>query len=390
MIRWIALRLPAVTMPPAPAPAPAPSGLGPRTGDPRHRRLPGTSAGPRRPVPRPRIASRPARPGTDRPRRPRSGPARPERRAVPHRPQARPVLRRALGSGARRLHRRPWPDGACRLRAQDRSAPGRLPRLPQGRAAALPDEGGGGIARRGPGGILFLKWKRPAPPGPRSPRGTGPTTRRSSNGWPALTTDTGTVFTVHPRPRTTSGRRRVRLHGRGLQRTCTGTVVQRLRGHGVDNLAPVLVHMAYVPHTTKSWFDRMYPATTWSTGSASTRTPTSTPVTVTATSPAAEPAELGPARPGRLLQLGDAQAPAAVDGRRVGVWSSKKNPPQAEFYREVGRRSGTSRTSAPRCTSTPRTTRTATVVDATPAAREEYRHAREDAGLPVDVAPSLP
>ncbi|GLY96450.1 hypothetical protein Acsp02_37050 [Actinoplanes sp. NBRC 103695] len=36
-------------------------------------------------------------------------------------------------------------------------------------------------------------------------------------------------------------------------------VVKRLRARGVDNLVTVLVHMAYVPHTTKSWFDRMYP-----------------------------------------------------------------------------------------------------------------------------------
>ena len=36
-------------------------------------------------------------------------------------------------------------------------------------------------------------------------------------------------------------------------------VVQRLRAHGVDNLVTVLVHMAYVPHTTQSWFDKMYP-----------------------------------------------------------------------------------------------------------------------------------
>ncbi|GAB1689437.1 glycoside hydrolase family 26 protein [Krasilnikovia sp. M28-CT-15] len=34
-------------------------------------------------------------------------------------------------------------------------------------------------------------------------------------------------------------------------------VVQRLRAHGVTNLVTVLVHMAYVPHTT--WFDDMYP-----------------------------------------------------------------------------------------------------------------------------------
>jgi Glycosyl hydrolase family 26 len=36
-------------------------------------------------------------------------------------------------------------------------------------------------------------------------------------------------------------------------------VVQRLRNHGADNIVTVLVHLAYVPHTTESWFDAMYP-----------------------------------------------------------------------------------------------------------------------------------
>ena len=36
-------------------------------------------------------------------------------------------------------------------------------------------------------------------------------------------------------------------------------VVKRLRAHGVDNMVTVLVHMAYVPHTTQSWFNQMYP-----------------------------------------------------------------------------------------------------------------------------------
>jgi hypothetical protein len=36
-------------------------------------------------------------------------------------------------------------------------------------------------------------------------------------------------------------------------------VVRRLRAHGATNLVTVLVHMAYVPHTTKSWFSDMYP-----------------------------------------------------------------------------------------------------------------------------------
>ncbi|WP_052311871.1 MULTISPECIES: glycosyl hydrolase [unclassified Actinoplanes] len=36
-------------------------------------------------------------------------------------------------------------------------------------------------------------------------------------------------------------------------------VVRRLRAHGATNVVTVLVHMAYVPHTTKSWFTDMYP-----------------------------------------------------------------------------------------------------------------------------------
>jgi Glycosyl hydrolase family 26 len=36
-------------------------------------------------------------------------------------------------------------------------------------------------------------------------------------------------------------------------------VVLRLRAHGVGNLVTVLVHMAYVPLTSRPWFARMYP-----------------------------------------------------------------------------------------------------------------------------------
>jgi hypothetical protein len=36
-------------------------------------------------------------------------------------------------------------------------------------------------------------------------------------------------------------------------------VVKRLRAKGAHNVVTVLVHMAYVPHTTKSWFQHMYP-----------------------------------------------------------------------------------------------------------------------------------
>ena len=36
-------------------------------------------------------------------------------------------------------------------------------------------------------------------------------------------------------------------------------VVKRLRAHGVHNMVTVLVHMAYVPHATQTWFNQMYP-----------------------------------------------------------------------------------------------------------------------------------
>ncbi|XVV13592.1 glycosyl hydrolase [Actinoplanes sp. CA-131856] len=36
-------------------------------------------------------------------------------------------------------------------------------------------------------------------------------------------------------------------------------VVKRLRAKGADNIVSVLVHMAYVPHAQKSWFNHMYP-----------------------------------------------------------------------------------------------------------------------------------
>jgi hypothetical protein len=36
-------------------------------------------------------------------------------------------------------------------------------------------------------------------------------------------------------------------------------VVKRLRAKGATNIVTVLVHMAYVPHATQSWFNSMYP-----------------------------------------------------------------------------------------------------------------------------------
>jgi hypothetical protein len=120
-------------------------------------------------------------------------------------------------------------------------------------------------------------------------------------------------------------------------------VVLRLRAHGVDNLVTVLVHMAYVPHTSQSWFDRMYPGDDvidW----------------VGFDTYAYSDPGYGHGDFAELLNRRSESAPGwpgfynwAVRNHpdkplmvaEWGVWSSKKNPGhQAEFYREVGRQIG--------------------------------------------------
>ncbi|BBH66135.1 hypothetical protein ACTI_28200 [Actinoplanes sp. OR16] len=117
-------------------------------------------------------------------------------------------------------------------------------------------------------------------------------------------------------------------------------VVNRLRARGATNVVTVLIHMAYVPHTTKSWFTQMYPGddvVDWigfDTYSYS------------------DPG-YGHGGLDELLNRRSASKPgwpgfynwvrAKHPGKPVmvaewGVWFSKRNPGHmARFYREVGR-----------------------------------------------------
>ncbi|HET6529753.1 MAG TPA: glycosyl hydrolase [Actinoplanes sp.] len=120
-------------------------------------------------------------------------------------------------------------------------------------------------------------------------------------------------------------------------------VVERLRAHGVDNLVTVLVHMAYVPHTTKSWFHRMYPGddvVDWIGFD-----------TYAYSDPGyghGDFAELlnrrmesKPAWPGFYNWAVTRHPDKPLMVAEWGVWSSKRNPGhKAEFYREVGRQIG--------------------------------------------------
>ncbi|MFI5935600.1 glycoside hydrolase family 26 protein [Actinoplanes sp. NPDC051494] len=117
-------------------------------------------------------------------------------------------------------------------------------------------------------------------------------------------------------------------------------VVKRLRAHGVDNLVTVLVHMAYVPHTSQKWFDRMYPGDDVVDWIGFDSYAYSDPgyghgdfEELLNRQSSARPAWPGfynwaaTKHPGKPLMVAE-----------WGVWSSKKNPGhKAEFYREVGR-----------------------------------------------------
>jgi hypothetical protein len=120
-------------------------------------------------------------------------------------------------------------------------------------------------------------------------------------------------------------------------------VVQRLRARGVDNIVTVLVHMAYVPHTTKSWFDAMYPGddvVDWIGFD-----------TYAYSDPGyghGDFAELlnrrsesRPGWPGFYNWAVENHPDKPLMVAEWGVWSSKKNPGhKAAFYREVGRQIG--------------------------------------------------
>ncbi len=120
-------------------------------------------------------------------------------------------------------------------------------------------------------------------------------------------------------------------------------VVKRLRAHGVDNLVTVLVHMAYVPHTSKKWFEDMYPGDSVVDWIGFDTYAYSDPgyghgdfaelLNRQASNKPDWPGFYNWAtrkHPGKPLMVAE-----------WGVWSSKKNPAhKAEFYREVGRQIG--------------------------------------------------
>ena len=116
-------------------------------------------------------------------------------------------------------------------------------------------------------------------------------------------------------------------------------VVLRLRAHGVHNAVTVLIHMAYVPHTSESWFEDMYPGDSvvdWIGFD-----------TYAYSDPGyghGDFAELlnrrskaKPNWPGFYNWAKKKHPNKPLMVAEWGVWSSKRNPGhKAEFYREVG------------------------------------------------------
>ncbi|SDT70684.1 Glycosyl hydrolase family 26 [Actinoplanes derwentensis] len=116
-------------------------------------------------------------------------------------------------------------------------------------------------------------------------------------------------------------------------------VVKRLRAKGATNVVTVLVHMAYVPHTTRSWFQHMYPGddvVDWIGFD-----------TYSYSDPGyghGDFAELlnrrsasKPGWPGFYNWVSRRHPSKPLMIAEWGVWFSKRNPDHmAEFYREVG------------------------------------------------------
>ncbi len=172
-------------------------------------------------------------------------------------------------------------------------------------------------------------------------------------------------------------------------------VVERLRGHGVDNVVTVLVHMAYVPHTSEKWFADMYPGddvVDWIGFD-----------TYAYSDPGyghGDFAELlnrqssaRPNWPGFYNWARDEHPGKPLMVAEWGVWSSKKNPGhKAEFYREVGRqiaRFPNIRAMVHFDTPHNQDGRDSSV-DATPESLKAYRKLGKMPIFQVDVAPSLP
>jgi hypothetical protein len=120
-------------------------------------------------------------------------------------------------------------------------------------------------------------------------------------------------------------------------------VVLRLRAHGVHNMVTVLVHMAYVPHTSQSWFEHMYPGddvVDWiGFDSYSYSDPGYGHGDFAELMNRRSPSK--PNWPGfyNWAQRKHPGKPLMV--AEWGVWGSKKHPDRrTEFYREVGRQIG--------------------------------------------------
>ncbi|GID96750.1 hypothetical protein Adi01nite_61620 [Amorphoplanes digitatis] len=171
-------------------------------------------------------------------------------------------------------------------------------------------------------------------------------------------------------------------------------VVERLRARGVDNLVTVLVHMAYVPHTSESWFQSMYPGDsvvdwigfdTYAYGDPGYGH--------------GDFAELlnrqssaRPNWPGFYNWATRRHPSKPLMVAEWGVWTSKRNPGhKAEFYREVGRQIGRfPRIRAMVHFDTPHSQKGRdSRVDATPSSLQAYRELGRLPIFQVDVVPSL-
>ena len=148
-------------------------------------------------------------------------------------------------------------------------------------------------------------------------------------------------FTVHHEPEEEVDPRRGSEYTAHDYRDMYRHVVRRLRDRGVDNLVTVVVHMAYVPYTSSSWFAGLYPGddvvdwVAWDTYAYSDR------------------GEYGHGDFAELMNRTSTDAPDwpgfynwAVRRHPAkplmvaewGVWASRDNPGhQADFYRSVGR-----------------------------------------------------
>ena len=172
-------------------------------------------------------------------------------------------------------------------------------------------------------------------------------------------------------------------------------VVKRLRADGVDNLVTVLVHMAYVPHTTQKWFSDMYPGDDVVDWIGFDTYAYSDPgyghgdfAELLNRQSSARPTWPGfynwatEEHPGKPLMVAE-----------WGVWSSKKNPGhKAEFYEEVGRQIGRfPQIRAMVHFDTPHNQEgRESSVDATPESLRAYRRLGRMPVFQVEVAPALP